>query len=73
MNSSYYTDTLISLTDREKEIFRYLANGFTAKEIAQALYISTHTVHTHRKNLITKMDARNTVHMVVKILKSIST
>lgn len=58
------------ISGREQEVLDLLAQGYTAKEIAQNLYISTHTVHTHRKNLIIKMDARNTVHMVVKALST---
>jgi len=57
------------LSKREHEILTLLANGYTAKEIANSLFLSTHTVHTHRKNLIMKYGARNTVHMVAKAMR----
>jgi len=36
----------------------------TTKEIADALYISTHTVISHRKNLMIKLDVKNTAGLV---------
>ena len=61
---------ITNISRREQEVLHLLASGFTAKEIARNLYISTHTVDTHRKNLIVKYGAKNTVHMVVKALLS---
>jgi DNA-binding CsgD family transcriptional regulator len=43
------------LSKREKEIIGLLASGKTSKEIAVKLYISTHTVNTHRKNINKKL------------------
>lgn len=44
------------LGEREKEILRHIARGMTNKQIAQALFISTHTVATHRRNICSKLD-----------------
>ncbi|MCL1936795.1 MAG: response regulator transcription factor [Candidatus Azobacteroides sp.] len=44
----------IELSDREKTILIALAQGLTNKEIADKLYISTHTVISHRKNIVRK-------------------
>jgi len=66
MNTPMYYLTQIS--SREREVLNLIADGYTAKEIADNLYISTHTVQTHRKNLIMKYGAKNTVHMVAKAL-----
>jgi len=63
------TESNLLLTQREQQILNLLANGYTAKEIADNLYISTHTVHSHRKNLIMKYGARNTVHMVAQAIQ----
>ena len=52
------------LTKREKEVLRRISNGETSQEIAAGLYISHHTVLSHRKNLLLKMEARNTAHLV---------
>lgn len=42
------------LTQREKEIITLLTNGRSSAEIADQLFISLHTVSTHRKNIIRK-------------------
>lgn len=44
-----------SLTPREKEIVVCVVKGMTNKEIASALYLSTHTVITHRRNITKKL------------------
>jgi len=44
------------ITRREKEILNLIAKEYTGKEIANALYISTETVKTHRSNLMTKLN-----------------
>ncbi len=46
------------LSKREKSILKLLAKGFTNKDIALKLFISIHTVTTHRKNIIKKLDIR---------------
>ena len=51
------------ISPREIEVLNLLCKGMTAKEIATQLYISQHTVVSHRKNLITKLEARNSLHM----------
>ncbi len=45
-----------TLGDREKEILYHIAMGLTNKQIADKLYISTHTVATHRRNICAKLD-----------------
>lgn len=47
------------LTSREKEIITLLANGKSTYEIADQLFISTHTVSTHRKNIIRKIEGNS--------------
>ena len=57
--------TLIpSLTRREKEIIRLIVNEYTTHEIGEKLFISEKTVETHRKNLLQKLNARNTAGLV---------
>jgi DNA-binding NarL/FixJ family response regulator len=53
-----------SLTEREKEVLRAIANEKTNKEIADALHISVKTVENHRSNLLQKIGARNTAGLV---------
>ncbi len=50
---------LESLSPREDEILRLLADGMTDREIGEALTISTRTVETHVGNILRKLDARN--------------
>jgi PAS domain S-box-containing protein len=56
------------LTGAEKRIAHYLVNGFTSKEIAQALSCSHRTVEVHRANMIRKMAVRNSFELVRKLL-----
>ncbi|MCT4698827.1 MULTISPECIES: response regulator [Tenacibaculum] len=49
----------ISLTKREKEVLKLIAKEFTTKEIAAQLFLSTHTIESYRKNLISKLSVRN--------------
>lgn len=48
-------ELFLSLTKREREILKLLAQSFSAAEIAEKLIISIHTVETHRKNLRKKL------------------
>jgi len=43
------------LSGREQEIVKHIALGYTNKEIAEKLFLSTHTVVTHRKNITNKL------------------
>ena len=52
------------LTRREKEILQLIAEGFTNPEIASQLYLSPTTVDTHRKNLLAKLNVKNTASLV---------
>lgn len=45
-----------TLTMREKEVLRWIANGMSAKEIADKMCISVHTVNTYRKNIGSKLN-----------------
>jgi DNA-binding NarL/FixJ family response regulator len=52
------------ITRREKEVLELIADGMTNNEIATKLFISNTTVETHRKNLLTKFEAKNTASLV---------
>jgi len=56
----------MKLTQREKEIVHLVANELTTKEIATHLFISDHTVISHRKNLMEKLQVKNTAGLVRK-------
>ncbi len=54
-----------ALTAREKEILHLLAEGYTSKEIAERLVLSPSTVHTHRTNIMKKLNL-NTHHELIR-------
>lgn len=54
-----------TLTAREKEVIIYVVKGLTNKEIAAQLFISTHTVITHRKNIARKLDIHSPAGLTV--------
>ena len=56
----------LGLTHRELEIIRLSAQGLTAAEIAEKLYLSVHTVNNHRQRIYAKMDVRNVSEMTRK-------
>lgn len=60
------TQQLPVLTSREKEVLQLISDGCTNPEIAKRLFISLHTVDTHRKNLLTKFNVNNTA-LLIKI------
>ncbi len=52
-----------SLTPREQEIMRLLAEGLSAKEIAEKLFISPKTVENHRANIMKKLGLHSTMEL----------
>jgi DNA-binding CsgD family transcriptional regulator len=54
-----------SLSERETEVLILLVSGKSNKEIAEELFISVHTVVTHRKNLSNKLGVRSTAAMAI--------
>lgn len=53
-----------TISIREKQILDLIAREYTIKEIAPLLYISTETVKSHRKNLLLKLNVKNTAGMI---------
>lgn len=59
----------IPLTARETEILKLIAEEYSNPEIAKQLFISIRTVDTHRRNLLDKLQAKNTAGLVKYALK----
>jgi len=57
-------DSSALLTNREKQVLKLIADGFTNNEIADKIFVSPLTVDSHRKNLLLKLGARNTAALV---------
>ena len=62
-------ETNVELSEREKDVIREIASGLNTREVADKLGISTHTVDSHRKNVVTKINARNTADIVRYAIK----
>ncbi len=52
------------LTRRESEVLKWIASGYTNKEIAKSLHISVKTVDTHRTRILRKLESHTTADMV---------
>jgi len=57
------------LTPKELEIIRLIAEGRITKEIAEILFISVHTVNTHRKNIFKKLNIKNSSELIMLAIK----
>jgi DNA-binding NarL/FixJ family response regulator len=62
-------DSGVTLTKREQEVLEMVTEGLTTQEIAKKIFVSFDTVETHRRNIIQKFGARNTVDAVVKAMR----
>jgi two-component system response regulator NreC len=58
------TGSFDNLTDREKEILTTVAEGYTNREIAEALFISVKTVETHKANIMEKLNLHKRAELV---------
>lgn len=57
-------NTLQELSEREIEIIQCLADGKNTKAIAEALFISEHTVKTHRRNIMQKLRVKTSAELI---------
>jgi DNA-binding NarL/FixJ family response regulator len=53
------------LTARETEILKLLASGYSTQRLADALFLSPHTVQTHRKSIIRKLNIKSPTAFVI--------
>jgi regulator of cell morphogenesis and NO signaling len=58
-------EKLNTLSDREREIVKLIAKGLTNKEIANQLYLSVHTVATHRRNITGKLQIHSPAGLTI--------
>ncbi|RDK87096.1 helix-turn-helix domain-containing protein [Marinirhabdus gelatinilytica] len=58
------TKLLTTLTHQEKKIITLIAEGSQSKEIADTLFISKHTVQTHRKNIYRKLNVTSVADLI---------
>lgn len=58
-------DKLEALSDREKDVIACVTKGMSNKEIAEELYLSVHTVATHRRNISNKLQIHTTAGLTI--------
>ncbi|MBU3820619.1 response regulator transcription factor [Flavobacteriaceae bacterium XHP0103] len=54
------------LSQKEKEVLGLISEGFTTKDIATKLFVSTRTIETHRANILRKLEVKNTAELIKK-------
>ena len=59
-----------TLTEREAQIVQLIAKGFIAREISNLLNLSVHTIYTHRKNIMRKLEISSTSELVLYAVRT---
>jgi DNA-binding NarL/FixJ family response regulator len=65
-----FTCAPVILSERELEIISLIADGYTNQQVAEKLFLSAHTVNTHRKNIMAKLGVNNTAGIVMYAVKA---
>jgi DNA-binding NarL/FixJ family response regulator len=60
----------VLISERENEIIKLIAEGQTNIQIADILFLSSHTINTHRKNIMAKLGVKNTAGIVMYAVKT---
>ena len=63
------TDKHVFLTRRETDLLRLITQGFTNQEISEKLFLGSETIKSYRKNLLFKLNAKNTAALVKMALE----
>lgn len=58
-----------TLSKREIEVLKLIAEGYTAEKIADKIFTSRRTVETHRQNILEKTKAKNTANLIVYAIR----
>lgn len=54
----------VLMTGREREVLELISRGFSTNEIAHNLFLSSETIRSHRKSMLSKLEARNTAQLI---------
>lgn len=65
-----FTCEAVLISKRECEIITLIAEGYTNQQIAEKLFLSSHTINTHRKNIMAKLGVKNTAGIVMYAVKT---
>ena len=65
IDKAYYPDVDKDqlLSKREVEILKWIIAGYNSQQIADKLYLSSHTVRTHRKNMLARTNSNNAMEL----------
>lgn len=69
VNNLFTPAHFVKITRREKEILQMIAQEMTTQEIADKLFLSTHTIVNHRNNLLQKFSVKNTAGLMLKAME----
>lgn len=69
VNNLFTPAHFVKITRREKEILQMIAQEMTTQEIAEKLFLSTHTIVNHRNNLLQKLNVKNTAGLMLKAVE----
>ncbi|MFC0185620.1 response regulator transcription factor [Pseudarcicella hirudinis] len=58
-----------SLTIQERKVLLLIANGYKSQQIADVLFISTHTVKNHKSNICKKLQLKSTTELLCYAVK----
>ncbi len=61
---------LVDLSEREKDVVRLIVKDMTSEEIAKQMCLSLHTINSHRKNILSKLDVKNIAGIYTYALRS---
>ncbi|MBL1279292.1 MAG: response regulator transcription factor [Fluviicola sp.] len=70
INYDAFSCDAILISKRESEIIVHISEGLTNAQIAEKLFLSNHTVNSHRKNIMAKLGVKNTAGIVMYAVKS---
>lgn len=68
-DTEIFTKSYSLFTKRERQILKLIVEGSSSKKIALELCISPHTVNAHRKNILSKADAKTPLDLVSRVIK----
>jgi DNA-binding NarL/FixJ family response regulator len=60
----YSKEEMPVLSSREKEILTLISEGYTNPQIAEKIFLSQFTIDSHRKNLLAKLNVKNTATLI---------
>lgn len=70
IDRSQFSCDPVLISERENEIIILISEGYTNEQIADMLFLSRHTVNTHRKNILFKLGVKNTAGIVMYAVKT---